>query len=150
MSGWEKCGTSTGATHVIPQAAGVVPRLPRSREISKINFGRNIPQISVSKIQAPIDITGSAANSFLIRQIFRKDGLTWGRQFCRLTFILHYSHQLLTQNVVKENYEGYLTYKVTDTVTQQPLVAGHDTTHHIKAIDVPFHLMYGSLISDKR
>ena len=47
-------------------------------------------------------------------------------------------------------YEGYLTYKVTDAVTQQPIVAGHDTTHHIKAIGVPFHLTNGSLIYVKR
>ena len=43
-------------------------------------------------------------------------------------------------------YEGYLTYKVTDAVPQQPFVAGHDTTHHIKAIDVLFHRIYDSLI----
>ena len=47
-------------------------------------------------------------------------------------------------------YEGNLTYKVTDAVTQQPIVAGDDTIHHIKAIDVPFHLIYGSLICAKR
>ena len=47
-------------------------------------------------------------------------------------------------------YEGYLTYKVTDAVTQQPIVAGHDTTHHIKAIGVPFYLTYGSLKCVKR
>ena len=48
------------------------------------------------------------------------------------------------------NYEGYLTYKVTDAVTQQPLGAGHATIPHIKPMDVPFHMIYGSLMCAKR
>ena len=47
-------------------------------------------------------------------------------------------------------YEGYLTYKVTDAVTQQPLGAGHATIPHIKPMDVPFHMIYGSLMCAKR
>ena len=47
-------------------------------------------------------------------------------------------------------YEGYLTYKVTDAVTQQPLGAGHATIAYIKAMDVLFHLTYGSQICAKR
>ena len=31
----------------------------------------------------------------------------------------------------------------------QPLVAGHATIPHLKAMDVPFHLVYGSLICFK-
>ena len=47
-------------------------------------------------------------------------------------------------------YVGYLTYKVTYAVTLQPLVPGHNTIHHMKAIDVPFHMGYGRLICSKR
>ena len=47
-------------------------------------------------------------------------------------------------------YVGYLTYKVTYAVTLQPLVAGHNTIHHMKAFDVPFHMGYGRLICSKR
>lgn len=43
-------------------------------------------------------------------------------------------------------YVGYLTYKVTNAVTLQPLVAGHNNMHHMKAIDVPFHMGYGGLM----
>ena len=45
---------------------------------------------------------------------------------------------------------GHPLSKVTDNVTQQPSVAGRDTAHHIKAIGVPYHLIYGSLICVKR
>ena len=56
---------------VLPQASLDCPIPVKYRKsISAETF----PQISVSKIHAPIDITGSAANSFLIRQIFRTEG----------------------------------------------------------------------------
>ena len=59
---------------VLPQASLDCPIPVKYRKsISAETF----PQISVSKIHAPIDITGSAANSFLIRQIFRKEGFTY-------------------------------------------------------------------------
>ena len=43
-----------------------------------------------------------------------------------------------------------MTYKVTDAVTQQPLEARHATIPYIKPMEVPFHMIYGSLMCAKR
>ena len=47
-------------------------------------------------------------------------------------------------------YEGGLSISFSAVISLQPLGVGHATIPHIKAIDVPFHLIYGSLICAKR
>ena len=46
----------------------------------------------------------------------------------------------------RERYEGGLSISFSAIISLQPLGVGHATIPHIKAIDVPFHLIYGSLI----
>ena len=47
-------------------------------------------------------------------------------------------------------YEGGLSISLSALISLQPLGLGHATIPHIKALDVPFHLIYGSLICAKR
>ena len=47
-------------------------------------------------------------------------------------------------------YEGGLSISLSAIISLQPLGVGHATIPHIKAVDVSFHLIYGSLISAKR
>ena len=47
-------------------------------------------------------------------------------------------------------YEGGLSISFSALISLQPLGMGHATIPHIKAIDVPFHLIYGSLMCAKR
>ena len=52
----------------------------------------------------------------------------------------------------KENskkYEAWAILSETELVSLQPLGADHATLPHMKAMHVPFHLVYGSLISFK-
>ena len=47
-------------------------------------------------------------------------------------------------------YEGRSQGTFPHAISLQPLGVGHATIPHIKAMDVPFHLIYGSLICAKR
>ena len=47
-------------------------------------------------------------------------------------------------------YEGGLSISLSAVISLLPIGVGHSTIPHIKAIDVPFHLIYGSLICAKR
>ena len=47
-------------------------------------------------------------------------------------------------------YEAGVIKSETGVIFLQPLGTGHATIPHIKAMDVPFHLIYGSLICAKR
>ena len=51
-------------------------------------------------------------------------------------------HELLS-------YEAWAILSETELVSLQPLGADHATLPHMKAMHVPFHLVYGSLISFK-
>ena len=53
-------------------------------------------------------------------------------------------------NWPKKLYEGGLSISFSAVISLQPLGLGHATIPHIKAVDVPFHLIYGSLICAKR
>ena len=46
-------------------------------------------------------------------------------------------------------YEAWAILSETELVSLQPLGADHATLPHMKAMHVPFHLVYGSLISLK-
>ena len=46
-------------------------------------------------------------------------------------------------------YEAWAILSETELVSLQPLGADHATLPHMKAMHVPFHLVYGSLISFK-
>ena len=47
-------------------------------------------------------------------------------------------------------YEGRFTRLYPHAISLQPLGVGHATIPHIKAVDVPSHLIYGSLMCAKR
>ena len=47
-------------------------------------------------------------------------------------------------------YEGWSTHSHNHAISLQNHGAGHDTIPYIKAMDIPFHLIYGSLICVKR
>ena len=47
------------------------------------------------------------------------------------------------------DYEAWAILSETELVSLQPLGADHATLPHMKAMHVPFHLVYGSLISFK-
>ena len=46
-------------------------------------------------------------------------------------------------------YEGGPNQKVPEAISMQPLVVDHATIPQMKAMDVPFYLVYGSLICIK-
>ena len=52
--------------------------------------------------------------------------------------------------ISKFEYEGQFTGSFARAISLQILGTGHATIPHIKAMDVPFHLIYGSLICAKR
>ena len=52
--------------------------------------------------------------------------------------------------LLKGEYEGRSQGTFPHAISLQPLGVGHATIPHIKAMDVPFHLIYGSLICAKR
>ena len=52
--------------------------------------------------------------------------------------------------VFYSSYEGGFTESFTRTISLQILGTGHAAIPHIKAMDVPFHLIYGNLICGKR
>ena len=51
--------------------------------------------------------------------------------------------------VPSPTYEAWAILSETELVSLQPLGADHATLPHMKAMHVPFHLVYGSLISFK-
>ena len=63
---------------------------------------------------------------------------TYAQKSCR-------SRDLISDEV----YEGRFTGTDPHAISLQPLGIGHATIPHIKAMDVPFHLIYGSLICAK-
>ena len=50
----------------------------------------------------------------------------------------------------KHCYEGGLCESLNTFISLKPLGIGHANIPHIKAMDVPFHLIYSSLICAKR
>ena len=54
-----------------------------------------------------------------------------------------------TRMYVIKVYEAWAILSETELVSLQPLEADHATLPHMKAMHVPFHLVYGSLISFK-
>ena len=56
----------------------------------------------------------------------------------------------LGRNQHKNFYEGRFTGSFARAISLQILGTGHVTIPHIKAMDVPYHLIYGSLICAKR
>ena len=61
-----------------------------------------------------------------------------------------YEDRKLLQKSPLVLYEGGFTESFTRTVSLQILGTGHATIPHIKAMDVPFHLIYDNLICGKR
>ena len=55
-----------------------------------------------------------------------------------------------TTHVSSTEYEAGVIKSETGVIFLQPLGTGHATIPHIKAMDVPFHLIYSSLICAKR
>ena len=54
-----------------------------------------------------------------------------------------------TLNLPREEYEGDVVKRFMNLVALQPLVVDEAFMPHMKAMDVPFHTMYGSLICFK-
>ena len=64
-------------------------------------------------------------------------------------FIPAFRLNFMFQSAVVE-YEGWSTHSHNHAISLQNHGAGHDTIPYIKAMDIPFHLIYGSLICVKR
>ena len=72
------------------------------------------------------------------------------------SYLATFSHTLRLKLQIKINthnvdqYEGRFRETLNVFISLQPLGVGHAAIPHIKAMDVPFHLIYGSLICAKR
>ena len=56
----------------------------------------------------------------------------------------------VTRPAYSKEYEAGVIKSETGVIILQPLGADHATMHHIKAMNVPFHLGYGSLMCFNR
>ena len=92
----------------------------------------------------------------MIRNIciqFRGSRIERGILLAEVFFPLHFDKDKFANVLVfvsRNEYEGGLSISLSALISLQPLGVGNATIPHVKAIDVPFHLIYGSLICAKR